>query len=201
MLESFVATWTPSTKRWDSGISDWRHQRTSELKQLPDRDFPNRLDELARRIETLATNYGDADLVFVPRHDDYHADHSTVTHEVLKGFRRATLLEYEIKDFRRTTFRSNLLVDVSGDSFDKLIWNDETFAEPGFNPISFAKKKAVILAKILPRILELASDITVDGPPRVYSEELVLGRMAVRSAEFNVSAHYSEGFATDLAIS
>ena len=180
---------------------EWETNRKDRV--LRDREFQNCLGALSHRIELLAQRYPSADLVFVPRHDDYHVDHALTAKEALKWFRRSAILEYEVKEFRRGPFHPTLLVDVTRRSDRKLRWNGNEICKSG--SVSFAEKKARILGKIFPTILGTPKSnlrhSTFHKLPNTFSREHVLGRLAMRAGEFGLDAIYAEAFATDLIVS
>jgi LmbE family N-acetylglucosaminyl deacetylase/predicted amidohydrolase len=176
-------------KRYDRG---WERQKNA----LTDREFPSLLRALSTRVEYLYNKYGDADLVFVPRQDDFHEDHALTSKEVLKEFRRSLVLEYEIKEFRRAPFHPSLLVDVTAKSHQEFTWASHraTRVICKASEVSFAEKKARILAEVFP---------TIFGSPELpstFSKDYVLGRLSIRAVEAGLDGTYAEAFAGDHVI-
>jgi LmbE family N-acetylglucosaminyl deacetylase len=158
---------------------------------LADRAFPAALNEVEKSVEALWNVYRDADLVFIPRQDDAHEDHVLTAKTVLKRFRRATILEYEVKEFRRVPFQPSLVVDVTRVSRRGLAIGEHRL-EPGHY---FAEKKAFLLEKGF-GIAFLRGKL-----PSIFERYSTLGRMRVRSAESSGEPRFAEAFATEILIS
>lgn len=165
-------------------------------KIILDRDFPLRPGELDQRMKAIQERHNDTDLVFMPRRDDFHEDHSLVAKEVLKQFKSCTIFEYEIKEFRRSPFRPNLVVDVTRHSNRELKWNGDEICSTG--SVSFAEKKARILSQVFPKILGIQEESARNL--RALSKQDILARLRVRAAEFGLDGTYAEAFVTDVAV-
>jgi hypothetical protein len=163
------------------------------LGALADRDFPKQLDRLSDRIRFLHQRYHDADLVLIPRRDDYHEDHALATKEILKEFRGPMFLEYEIKEFRREPFRPSLFVDVTAKAHRGISLSEGKLKS---RSVSIAEKKARIIEDLFTRIFE----VPITELPNAFSRENVLGRMALRAEEAGLDSMFAEAFATDLVV-
>jgi hypothetical protein len=182
LCEALDFRWVPS----DAG----NHPDRGDLE---DRAFMKNLPCLQDRVGTLLEMYQDADLLFIPRQDDVHDDHVATARAFLSQFRRALVLQYEIKDFRQAPFRPSLIVNVGGRSRAALEFPGlgEIFAE---GEGSFAKKKAIILERFFRQMLG-------GGLPPTFDQDHCLGRMRVRAAESSGEAEYAEAFAAEILIS
>ena len=169
----------------------WIEDGVPRGAHLADRGFPQSDHDLRQSIHELWLRYRDADLVFVPRQDDAHEDHVLTARTVLARFRRATILEYEVKEFRRVPFQPSLVVDVTRKSRRRLEIDERNVFEPGG---SFAEKKAFILENGFGSFLR-------GELPRTFETVSTLGRMRVRSSESSGEPAFAEAFATEILIS
>jgi len=128
------------------------------------------------------------DLLFIPRQDDVHQDHMVTAQAAMLEFRGANVFEYEIKDFRRSQFKPNLLVDLGIRSNENLDLGGEVW--PGG---TFADKKAFILEHAF-RIMD-----PKDLPP-VVQREHTLGRMAFRASQSGTELTHAEAFVAETII-
>ena len=175
------------------GFTDVRYDCGAE-EALGDQEFHVHRRALEAHVDSLYQGYQDADLVFVPRGDDYHQDHVLTAQEVLRKFRDATIFEYEIKEFRRAPFHPSVVIDVGGKSRSRIMWRNGADAPID---LSFAEKKAHILGNIFPDMLRATL-------PSSFSREHVLGRMLFRAQEGGltnaIGPAYAESFASDHVI-
>ena len=155
---------------------------------LEDQSFDE--DRVRRYMKLLAEEAGHTDLLFVPRQDDeVHRDHLLAAKAAIVAFRGANVFEYEIKDFRRSPFRPNLLVDVGIQSNRPITLRDESRS----GNISFAEKKAFILENAF-RVMDKK-----DLPP-VVQRYHTLGRMAFRASQSGTDLSYAEAFVAEMII-
>jgi LmbE family N-acetylglucosaminyl deacetylase len=141
-----------------------------------------------RYMKALDEKSCHTDLLFVPRQDDVHQDHMVTAQAAMLEFRGANVFEYEIKDFRRSQFKPNLLVDLGIRSNENLdlggaLWRGGTFAD----------KKAFILEHAF-RIMD-----PKDLPP-VVQREHTLGRMAFRASQSGTELTHAEAFVAETII-
>ena len=143
-------------------------------------------------IKTLEKQSCHTDLLFIPRQDDVHHDHMVTAKAAMLEFRGANVLEYEIKDFRRSQFKPNLLVDLgirSNRSVDLngAVWPSER------EGVTFADKKAFILEHAF-RIMD-AGDL-----PPVVQKVHTLGRMTFRASQSGSELTHAEAFVAEMII-
>jgi len=141
-----------------------------------------------RYMKALDEKSCHTDLLFVPRQDDVHQDHMVTAQAAMLQFRGANVFEYEIKDFRRSQFKPNLLVDLGIRSNENLdlggaVWRGGTFAD----------KKAFILEHAF-RIMD-PRDL-----PLVVQREHTLGRMAFRASQSGTELTHAEAFVAETII-
>lgn len=167
----------------------FRHILNKEEKLgLEDQSFDE--DRVRSYMKLLAEQAGHTDLLFVPRQDDeVHRDHMLAAKAAIVAFRGANVFEYEIKDFRRSPFKPNLLVDVGIQSNWPITLRDEN----RFSNISFAEKKAFILENAF-RVMDKK-----DLPP-VVQRYHTLGRMAFRASQSGTDLSYAEAFVAEMII-
>lgn len=176
----------------------WVQDLPAPTGNITDREFAGNAHELRQQIFHLWKRYQDADLVFVPRRDDAHEDHVLTARMVLAQFKKSTVLEYEVKEFRRIPFQPSLIVDVSRRSRRELLLDGETIFAPADDGTpaagTFAQKKA--------RILKSGFGAFLKGEvPGTFEEDHTLGRMRVRAAESSGEPRFAEAFATEILIS
>jgi LmbE family N-acetylglucosaminyl deacetylase len=128
------------------------------------------------------------DLLFVPRQDDVHHDHMVTAQAAILEFRGANVFEYEIKDFRRSQFKPNLLVDLGIRSNERL-----ELGGAAWQGVTFAEKKAFILEHAF-RIMDPR-----DLPPVVKGEH-TLGRLAFRASQSGTELTHAEAFVAETII-
>ena len=128
------------------------------------------------------------DLLFIPRQDDVHHDHMVTAKAAMLEFRGANVFEYEIKDFRRSQFKPNLLVDLGIQSNERLELDGEVCSG-----VTFAQKKAFVLRHAF-RMMD-PSDL-----PPVVEEEHTLGRMAFRASQSGTELTHAEAFVAEIII-
>jgi GlcNAc-PI de-N-acetylase len=165
--------------------------------RISDRSFDRFDGELNQAMNDLANKHCDPDLVFIPRRDDeISEDHVRTAKAALRVFKKADVLEYEIKDFRRSPFRPSLFVDLSGPSSDSLtLGRRQIFSKGG----PFAHKKAVILDQAF-RVLsgnKLPRDFDIS---RDFQKDHVLARMRMRAAEVIKDVEFAEAFVTEVLV-
>jgi len=142
-------------------------------------------------MKQLAAYLCNIDMLFIPRHDDDpHRDHIATARAALTEFRGASVLEYEIKDFRRRPFRPNVLVDLSILSNSNVEVHDRKLLTFGK---SFAEKKAAVLENGF-RFLNPA-DL-----PAAFQREHTLGRMAFRASQSGTDLRYTEAFIGEIIL-
>src|SRR5258707_990411 len=139
-------------------------------------------------MQKLAEESSHIDLLFVPRQDDVHPDHMVTTKHAMLKFRSANVFEYEIKDFRRSPFRPNVLVDLGVRSNMSIELNDNSRVN-----ISFAEKKAFILEHAF-RMMD-----PVDLPA-MFKQAHSIGRMAFRASQSGTEVAYAEAFMAEMII-
>lgn len=139
-------------------------------------------------MKTLDEKSCHTDLLFIPRQDDVHHDHMVTAQAAMLEFRGANVFEYEIKDFRRSQFKPNLLVDMGIRSNQDLELGGAVCSG-----VTFANKKAFILEHAF-RIMDPA-----DLPP-VVQEEHTLGRMAFRASQSGTELTHAEAFVAEMII-
>ncbi|HKU78182.1 MAG TPA: PIG-L family deacetylase [Pyrinomonadaceae bacterium] len=167
----------------------FRHELNREPDLgLDDQSFAE--DKVRTYMKRLAERAGHTDLLFVPRQDDeVHRDHMLAAKAAIVAFRGANVFEYEIKDFRRSPFKPNLLVDVGIKSNRPITLRDDK----RFGNISFAEKKAFILENAF-RVMDKK-----DLPP-VVQRDHTLGRMAFRASQSGTDLRYAEAFVAEMTI-
>jgi LmbE family N-acetylglucosaminyl deacetylase len=153
---------------------------------LEDQSFDE--DRVHDFMKELHEKAGDVDLLFVPRQDDVHRDHMVTAKAAMVKFRGTNVFEYEIKDFRRSPFRPNLLVDLGIRSN-----RDLGLAGIPWQGTTFADKKAFILENAF-RIMD-ASDL-----PFVVQKEHTLGRMTFRASQSGTELTHAEAFVAEMII-
>jgi LmbE family N-acetylglucosaminyl deacetylase len=139
-------------------------------------------------IKTLDEKSCHTDLLFIPRQDDVHHDHMATAKAAMLEFRGANVFEYEIKDFRRSQFKPNLLVDMGIRSNQSLELGGKVCSG-----VTFAQKKAFILQHAF-RIMN-PSDL-----PTVVQKEHTLGRMAFRGSQSGTELTHAEAFVAEMII-
>ena len=169
-----------------------KQHRKPEGHELSDRSFVEKQGELRARIQGLWETFRDADLVFVPRRDDAHDDHVLTARTVLAQFKQATVLEYEVKEFRRIPFQPSLVVDVGGTSRRPLALGGTNVTASPRN--TFAWKKALILRHSFEKLLG-------GPPPGNFGYSHTFGRLSVRAAESSGDVRYAEAFSTEVLVS
>lgn len=139
-------------------------------------------------MQKLAEESGDIDLLFVPRQDDVHPDHMVTTKAAMLKFRSANIFEYEIKDFRRSPFRPNVLVDLGVLSNMSIEFNGDSRVN-----LNFAEKKAFILEHAFRMMDPL--DL-----PVMFQQKHTIGRMAFRASQSGIEVAYAEAFVAEVII-
>lgn len=139
-------------------------------------------------MKTLDEKSCHTDLLFIPRQDDVHHDHMATAKAAMLEFRGANVFEYEIKDFRRSQFKPNLLVDLGIRSNQSLelngaVWQGTTFAD----------RKAFILEHAF-RIMDPG-----DLPP-VVQREHTLGRTTFRASQSGSELTHAEAFVAEIIV-
>jgi len=167
------------------------YKPNQDPQTLQDRNFKNQRADLEKAMESLANVFADAELVFIPRQDDAHDDHVVTAKLALSMFRSATLLEYEVKEFRRRPFRPSIAVDVGQLSNTELKVDAMRFLNSGKS--SFAEKKAGLLSEGFRRFF--GGDV-----PKMFNKDYILGKMRLRAAEIRSEVQYAEAFASDIMI-
>ncbi len=176
----------------DKDLSDlckklcFEHVPYTEGKNLEDQSFSE--ERVHEYIQGLAEKSGHIDLLFVPRQDDVHPDHRVTTKAAMLKFRSANIFEYEIKDFRRSPFRPNVLVDLGVRSNMSIEFNSDSRVN-----ISFAEKKAFILKHAF-RMMD-----PVDLPA-MFQQAHSIGRMAFRASQSGTELAYAEAFMAEMII-
>jgi len=153
-----------------------------------DREFTKKFTELTVEINKIHEEMGDAELVFIPRHDDQHEDHILTAKAVSNAFRKSDILEYEIKDFRRTPFKPNTLVNMSRISNKDLRLHNRLFKSGK----SFAEKKTFLL--------ENAFRMMYPEKPPAFQKERTLGRLSFRASQSGKVIQYAEAFVSEIVI-
>jgi hypothetical protein len=138
-------------------------------------------------MKTLDEKSCHTDMLFVPRQDDVHHDHAATAKAAMLEFRGANVFEYEIKDFRRSQFKPNLLVDMGIRSNQSLELGGKVCSG-----VTFANKKAFIL--------ENAFRIMDGDLPLVVQKEHTLGRMAFRASQSGTELTHAEAFVAEMII-
>jgi LmbE family N-acetylglucosaminyl deacetylase len=139
-------------------------------------------------MQELAEESCHTDLLFIPRQDDLHRDHKVTAQAAMVKFRSANVLEYEIKDFRRSPFRPNVLVDLGLRSNNPIEFNGVSRVN-----LSFAEKKAFILEHAF-RMMD-----PLDLPVMVQQAHTI-GRMAFRASQSGTELDYAEAFMAEMII-
>ncbi len=139
-------------------------------------------------MQKLADESSYIDLLFVPRQDDVHPDHMVTTKAAMLKFRSANIFEYEIKDFRRSPFRPNVLVDLGVRSNMSIEFNGNSRVN-----LSFAEKKAFVLEHAF-RMMD-----PVDLPA-MFQQAHTIGRMAFRASQSGTEVAYAEAFMAEMII-
>ncbi len=164
----------------------FKHVSSYTGSNLEDQSFSE--ERVNAYMQKLAEESGDIDLLFVPRQDDVHPDHMVTTKAAMLKFRSANIFEYEIKDFRRSPFRPNVLVDLGVRSNMAIEFN----GDPRVN-ISFAEKKAFILEHAF-RIMD-PLDL-----PAMFQQAHTVGRMAFRASQSGTEVASAEAFVAEMII-
>jgi len=140
-------------------------------------------------MKELADECCQTDLLFVPRQDDLHPDHMVTAKAAMLKFRGANVFEYEIKDFRRSPFNPNVLVDLSVRSNNPI---EFAGMEP-FTNESFAEKKAYVLENAF-------TMMNREDLPDTFKREHNLGRMIFRASQTGTELTYAEAFVAEMII-
>lgn len=153
---------------------------------LEDQSFSE--ERVHRYMQELAEESCHTDLLFIPRQDDVHRDHKVTAQAGMVKFRSANILEYEIKDFRRSPFRPNVLVDLGFRSNNSIEFNGVSRVD-----LSFAEKKAFILEHAF-RVMD-PLDL-----PIMFKQAHTIGRMAFRASQSGTELAYAEAFMAEMII-
>ena len=104
-------------------------------------------------------------------------------------FRGANVFEYEIKDFRRSPFNPNVLVDLS-------VRSNKPIEFAGMDPFtnkSFAEKKAYVLENAF-------TMMNREDLPDTFKRDHNLGRMIFRASQTGTELTYAEAFVAEMII-
>lgn len=96
-----------ASDRFLDGVSD----RRVWIESFRDGHFPNSWSQIKETLDSIRSEWP-ADIVLVPRRDDWHQDHRTLGELAWTAFRDQLILEYEIPKWDGDLATPNVYVDL-----------------------------------------------------------------------------------------